>query len=77
MEGMVIVAQKRGPRGVLKEAVREYLASLGGEPATIAQIAEAIKPEVGERPPSSYRSTLQDERYFERVERGVFRIKQD
>lgn len=72
----MVNSPQRGPRGVLKEAIREYLASLNGEPATIAQITEATKPEVGERPSSSYRSTLQDEKYFERVSRGVFRLKQ-
>ncbi|MFV8308804.1 hypothetical protein [Mycobacteroides chelonae] len=62
-------------RGVLKDAIRQYLESVDGESATIAEITEATKGEVGERPSSSYRSTLQDERYFERVSRGVFRIR--
>jgi len=72
----MVSSPKRGPRGALKNAVRAYLESLNGEPATIAEITEATKGEVGERPSSSYRATLQDERYFERVSRGVFRIKQ-
>lgn len=66
---------KRGQRGMLKNAIREYLEHRS-EPATIGEITEATKPLVGERPSSSYRSTLQDERYFERVSRGVFRLKQ-
>jgi hypothetical protein len=65
---------KRGPRGVLKDAIREYL-ERRSEPATIREITEATQPLVGDRPSSSYRSTLQDERYFERVSRGVFRLK--
>ena len=68
-------ARIRGPRGVLKDAIRGYLATLNGAPASIAEITEATKPIVGERPSSSYRSTLQDERYFERVSRGVFRLR--
>lgn len=71
----MVQSRKRGPRGVFKDAIRQYLESLGGESATIAEITEATKSEVGERPSSSYRSTLQDERYFERVSRGVFRIR--
>lgn len=66
---------KHGTRGVLKDAIREYLERKNG-PATIREITEATKPLVGERPSSSYRSTLQDERYFERVSRGVFRLVQ-
>ncbi|PVB01691.1 hypothetical protein DDJ62_15980 [Mycobacteroides abscessus] len=60
---------------MLKDAIRRYLESLSGESATISQIVEAVESEVGERPSSSYRATLQDERYFERVSRGVFRIR--
>lgn len=65
----------RGPRGQLKEAIRQYLADKAA-PATIAEITEATRGKVGERASSSYRSSLQDERYFERVSRGVFRLKQ-
>lgn len=71
----MVASPKRGQRGVLKDAIREYLKRKNG-PATIGEITEATKPIVGERPSSSYRSTLQDERYFERVSRGVFRLKQ-
>lgn len=60
-------------RGVLKGALRDYLISLGGKPASIPTITEAVRPIAGERPSSSIRSSLQDTRYFERVERGVFR----
>lgn len=66
---------QRRPHGELKNAMREYLEKKRGAPATIAEIVEALKPVVGEAPQSSYRSGLQDERYFERVSRGVFRIR--
>lgn len=72
---MAAASPKRGPRGVLKDAIRDYL-ERKNEPATISEITEATKPLVGERPSSSYRSTLQDDRYFERVSRGVFRLRQ-
>ena len=65
----------RRPHGELKNAMREYLASLGGEPASISQIQANVRDKVGEAPASSYRSGLQDERYFERVSRGVFRLR--
>ncbi|MDW5610436.1 hypothetical protein [Mycolicibacterium sp. D5.8-2] len=70
-----MVERHRRPRGQLKSSIREYLESKNGEPASIAEITEALKPKIGEAPKSSYRSTLQDERYFERVSRGVFRIR--
>lgn len=64
----------RRPHGELKNAMREFLAAKG-EPASIAEIIEGVKPQVGEAPASSYRSALQDERHFKRVERGVFRLR--
>ncbi len=68
-------SQSRRPHGELKNAMREYLASRGGEPASISEIKAAVEPKVGSAPDSSYRSGLQDERYFERVARGVFRLR--
>jgi len=55
--------------------MRAYLENKKGEPASIAEITEALKPKIGVAPASSYRSGLQDEKYFERVSRGVFRIR--
>lgn len=66
----------RRPHNQLKNAMREYLGSLGGGQASIAEIKESVKPVVGVAPASSYRSALQDERYFERVARGVFRLRE-
>jgi hypothetical protein len=65
----------RRPHGELKTAMREYLAGRGGGPASISEIKTALEPKVGYAPDSSYRSGLQDERYFERVSRGVFRLR--
>lgn len=67
--------RKRRPHGELKSAMREYLASRGGGPASISEIKAALEPTLGKRADSSYRSSLQDERYFERVSRGVFRLR--
>lgn len=69
--------RQRRPHNELKNAARAYLATLGGGSASIAEIKEAIRPEIGTAPDSSYRSALQDERYFERVSRGVFRLRAD
>jgi hypothetical protein len=55
--------------------MRKYLTTLDGGHASISEIKAAIEPEVGVAPASSYRSSLQDERYFERVSRGVFRLR--
>jgi hypothetical protein len=73
---MVIESPRpRHPHGELKTAIREYLASKGGSPASISEIKAALEPTLGRRPDSSYRSSLQDERYFERVSRGVFKLR--
>lgn len=66
--------RRRRPHGELKTAMREYLASKGG-PASIGEIKAALEPNLGKSPDSSYRSGLQDERYFERVSRGVFKLR--
>ena len=68
-------ARKRRPHNELKEAMREYLQSIQGGPASITQIRAAIREKVGDAPASSYRSGLQDENYFVRVARGVFQLK--
>jgi len=66
----------RRPHGELKQAMRYFLAQHDG-PASIKQIQDGIGPTVGEAPASSYRSALQDTRYFQRVERGVFQLRPD
>lgn len=58
----------------LKFAIRDFLTQLN-RPANVAEIRDGIQSEVGERPASSYRSSLQDETIFERVSRGVYRVK--
>jgi len=65
----------RRPHNELKNAMRAYLETMHGGPASIAQVKEGVRPVVGLAPDSSYRSALQDERYFERVARGVFRLR--
>jgi hypothetical protein len=41
----------------------------------MSEIKAAVEPELGKSPDSSYRGALQDERYFERVARGMFRLR--
>lgn len=65
----------RRPHNQLKDAMRAFLSTLDGGHASIAQIKLAVEPSVGMAPDSSYRSALQDERYFERVDRGVFKLR--
>lgn len=65
----------RRPHGEVKNAMREFLADKEGGPASISEIKAGIRDKVGDAPDSSYRSALQDERYFERVERGVFKLR--
>jgi hypothetical protein len=66
---------QRRPHNQLKDAMRVFLATLDGGSASIAQIREGARAAVGIAPDSSYRSALQDTRYFERVSRGVFRLR--
>ena len=68
--------RKRRPHGELRIAMREFLASRQGSPASIREIKAALEPRFGFVPDSSYRSGLQDTRYFERVSRGVFRLRE-
>lgn len=58
----------------LTPAMYSYLSSRG-EPATIKEITAAIASDFPNPPSSSVRACLQNERYFERVSRGVFRAK--
>lgn len=58
---------------MLKNAIRDFLAT-HGRPASIKEIKAGVEPVVGLCPDSSYRSALQDERVFERVSRGVFKL---
>jgi hypothetical protein len=58
---------------MLKNAMRDFLAK-HGQPASIGEIKAGVEPVVGLCPDSSYRSALQDERVFERVSRGVFKL---
>lgn len=66
--------RQRRPHNMLKNAIRDFLAA-HGQPASIAEITVGVEPIVGTCPKSSYRSALQDERVFERVSRGVFKLR--
>lgn len=74
---MASTERRRRPHGELKGAMREYLAGLDGKPASIKEIKAGVESKVGTAAESSYRSALQDERYFERVARGVFRLRSE
>lgn len=66
--------RKRRPHNWLKNAMRDFLAERG-QPASIKEIKAGVEHVVGTCPASSYRSALQDERVFERVSRGVFKLR--
>ena len=72
----VVGERQRRPHGQLREAMRDFLAGRTS-PASIKEIAEGVESRVGVAPASSYRSALQDERYFQRVSRGVFQLTGD
>jgi hypothetical protein len=54
--------------------MRDFLAKKQG-PASISEIKAGVEAKVGVAPDSSYRSALQNELYFERVSRGVFKLR--
>lgn len=64
----------RRPHNQLKASVQSYLLKQDAHTASLTQIRSATETELGSPPQSSYRSALQDSRYFERVSRGVFRL---
>jgi hypothetical protein len=74
MNATAAPVRKRRPHNELKSAIRGYLETVDGRTASIPQIRAATAPALGNPPQSSYRSTLQDQRYFLRVSRGVFRL---
>lgn len=66
--------RKRRPHGVVRNAMADYLREHG--PASIPEIQKAVEERLGEQlPASSVRGGLQDNRLFERVSRGVFRLR--
>ncbi len=66
--------RQRRPHNLLKGAVRDYLSTQPDATASLASIRAATEESLGYPPQSSYRSAMQDERYFVRVSRGVFRL---
>lgn len=69
--------RKRRPHNVYRIAMVEYLLTKPDRTASTTELREATKnyPGIGEdAPQSSYRQNLQDERYFTRISRGVFRL---
>lgn len=64
---------RRRKRG-LTTAMHEYLQERG-EPATIKEITAAVQGKFPSPPSSSVRGCLQNEKYFERVSRGVFKAR--
>lgn len=63
----------RRPHNQLKAEVQAYLLNVDSRTASLTEIRGATESQLGNPPQSSYRSALQDDRYFERVTRGVFR----
>lgn len=67
-------ARKRRPHGELKTAVRDFLRQQIDGVASISEIRAGTESALNSPPQSSYRSALQDERYFLRLSRGVFKL---
>lgn len=65
----------RIPKGQLVGAMIEYLRQHGGEGATV-EVHKAMEAKLGRKiGTSSVRGGLQNERYFERVRDGHFRLR--
>lgn len=65
----------RARRPHLKDAICDYLAGRGPAAVPFAEIREGIRHRVGDAPDSSVRGALRDDRYFERLFPGVFRLR--
>lgn len=50
---------------------------MGDTPLKTSDIQAALQQRLGRVPQSTVRSSLQDERYFERVSRGEYRLRSD
>lgn len=70
MTESVVRRRKKGLTAAMYEFLKER-----GEPATIKEITAAVADRFPSPPSSSVRGCLQNERYFERVARGVFRAR--
>lgn len=64
----------RRPHNQLKSAIQMYLLKAESQTASIREIRQATEAGLDFPPQSSYRSALQDERYFQRISRGVFHL---
>lgn len=64
----------RRPPGEIRDAIRAFMREHGGTVRT-SEVCEALKDKLGDVPSSSVRSSLQTERYFERVRRGEYRLR--
>lgn len=72
---MEVDLRQRRPHGQVRAAMADFLRDRG-ETATIAEIQRAAEERLGGAiPKSSVRGGLQDERLFERVRRGAFRLR--
>lgn len=69
--------RQRRPHNELKTAVREFLSTQKTQTATLLEIRTATEKELLYPPQSSYRSAMQDQRYFVRVRPGVFRLGEE
>lgn len=65
----------RRPPGQVRSEMVAYLSKQPGKTASIPEIRDAVEAKLGPVPPSSIRSGLQHKQQFERVSRGVFRLR--
>ncbi|MEC5149537.1 ATP-dependent protease HslVU (ClpYQ) peptidase subunit [Cryobacterium psychrotolerans] len=65
----------RRPHNELKTAIREYMRGLGGGTAATVELTAMLEEKFENVGKSTVRASMQDERYFERVSPGIFRLK--
>ncbi|MDP9476890.1 MAG: hypothetical protein M3R38_14595 [Actinomycetota bacterium] len=61
--------------GEVRDAIRDFMRERDGGPVRTGEIRTALRERIGDVPSSSVRSSLQAERYFERVGRGEFKLR--
>ena len=67
--------RRRRPRNELKTEIREHMRGLGGAPAATVDLTTMLEKKFEKVGKSTVRASMQDERYFERVSPGIFKLK--
>lgn len=69
------MAQPTRPFGTIRDAILDYFDAKDDHTATIAEVRAALQMRLGDVAPSSVRAYLQTRSRFERVAKGVYKLR--